>query len=163
MFRNKRNVEPETPDVPKPPSETPYARILREQGEERDSARQKRETQNTIDLATAVAGDEKERVAARSFRPNVRIKKYEAGDFLCYDKLEVPRKYIEGIEVGRKGRAPHIDWSMGLIDGYSFVAIGRASISVTKVSGQVHSIDCSRHELDILLDALCTAWKKGKA
>lgn len=56
--------------------------------------------------------DESDRRAAREFRPNVRVAKYKAGDFLCYDKAEVPLRFIENVQISYMGKSPH--WYSGV-------------------------------------------------
>jgi len=59
------------------------------------------------------------------------------------------------------GAAPTLNHS--LYGGGFYVNCGVAAIKVTKASGQSENISCTRHELDILYDALTDAWKNGTA
>jgi len=49
-----------------------------------------RDDKINAELEKAIQKDRDDKIAARSFKPNVRIKNYAAGDFLCYDGHEIP-------------------------------------------------------------------------
>lgn len=130
------------------------------------------------ELQVAEEADEKDRVAAQSFRPSGFIKSYSSGKFLCYGEFEAPLRFVESIRVGAVGYKPQLHCEMSMFginphasifssdyrteSWFRYVEVGRASIKITMASGQAHSIGCSRHELDILFDALVKAWKDGK-
>lgn len=116
-------------------------------------------------LARFIAADDLDRQDARSFVPDVSVRKFVAGDFLCYWKLEVPRKFIESIEPhefaaiygpGGNGIAPRKSFHDG-----SAVKAACAGIRVRMHSGQTHNISCNRWQVDTLLAALRDAWKHG--
>lgn len=115
--------------------------------------------------------DEKDHEAAKWWGPDVRIIQY-FDEFLCYGNTEVPRKYIENITVLHAGEAPTIITKLVYLDatdlGQSFVAstavpAESAIIEISMTSGMIHKIECSRHHVDHLLDALRDEWKNGKA
>lgn len=117
-------------------------------------------------LARYIDDDHVDRYKARSFVPDVTIKKFEAGDFLCYWKLEVPRRFIESIEPGMfasifspggNGIAPH----KSIHHGVGAVKAECAGIKVKMHSGQTHTIKCNRWQTDILLATLRDVWKHG--
>ncbi len=113
-------------------------------------------------LAEYRVKDEESARAAREFRPNVRIVKYKAGEFLSFDKTEVPLRFIEGISIHSYGKEPHIHSSgFGLgRSHYSYACEAeKASVELSMSSGRTVYISCSRHEIDILHDALLSAWK----
>ena len=132
-------------------------RAEREEMEERELKETKK--RNDGDLAHAIELDAEEKIKAREFKPNVRMVDYAAGQFLCYGDFEAPRYFIESVEIGDRGHPPYIKYR---VPGYSEVSIGRALINVTMASGQVHRIECSRHELDILFYAIATEWKTAR-
>ena len=116
-------------------------------------------------LARFIAADDLDRQDARSFVPDVSVRKFVAGDFLCYWKLEVPRKFIESIEPnefaaiygpGGNGIAPHTSVHTG-----TAMKAQCAGINVRMTSGQTHNIRCNRWQVDALLAALRDAWKHG--
>lgn len=117
-------------------------------------------------LARYVAADELDRHDARAFVPLVTIRQFEAGAFLCYRELEVPRRFIESIEPGifasigspgGNGIAPHKSY----LHPSHAVKAECAGVRLTMHSGQSHTIKCNRWQTDILLATLRDAWKEG--
>lgn len=111
------------------------------------------------DLRKYVAADDENRQKAREFRPVVRLVEYKAGLFFCYDKIEVPWRFIESITVTTVGAAPRMRHSMS--SSVFAIAAEKAIISIGMASGQTVQITCNRHELDILFDKLKKVWKDG--
>ena len=117
-------------------------------------------------LARYIAADDLDRHDAQSFVPDVSVRKFVAGDFLCYGELELPRGFIGSIEPGqyagifsRGGNSvtPHLS----LHPGVGAVKARCAGVKITMHSGQTHTISCNRWQTDILLDALRDGWKHG--
>ena len=129
-----------------------------DEAEKEAQATKKRENERILREATEL--DEQEKRDARSFIPNVRITNYLAGDFFCYDKVEVPVRFIESIKISSFGHVPFMSHAYMTS---SYLKSGRAAIDIVKSSGKVEQISCSRHEVDILHEALNKVWKHGKA
>lgn len=107
-----------------------------------------------------VNADHQEMVDARAYKPVITIADYPTGKFFCVDDREWPLRYVESIEVGDVGHEPY--WRYISCSVHAPREASRAAIMVTMHSGQSHRIECNRHQLDPLLDAMKTAWKSGR-
>lgn len=104
--------------------------------------------------------DRQEMVDARNYKPIVSVMSYRSGEFFCIQDKEWLLKYVESVEVENVGREPY--WSHDFGQDIP-VEAQRASIKVTMHSGTSHFVKCNRHQLDSLLDAVQTAWRKRTA
>ena len=108
-----------------------------------------------------IEADRQERVDARIYKPMIAIKEYAAGTFFHIDnEREWPLRYIESIEVSETGREPRWNNTMGVSLPHE---ARRAYIDVVMHSGNRHTIECNRHQVDPLLDVMRTAWKTKKS
>ncbi len=121
-------------------------------------AREIRE-KGAIAMEKYVEADRQEMVDARNYKPIVTVADYPSGKFFCVNDSEWPLRYVESIEVGYAGREPY--WQYVSSSARAPFEAERATIKITMHSGQVHRIECNRHQLDPLLDAMKTAWKQG--
>lgn len=133
--------------------------------------------------------EELERQKLRNYDSGVTVKKFSAGDFICVGKHEIPRKYIESINVLYTGSPPykklrgkeyyrymeldrveqsqkyyygHYKQMASLEDGKACKG-EPAQISIKMASGASVNLSCHRLAVDFFLDALNTAWKHTEA
>lgn len=112
------------------------------------------------ELAAFTAEDEAEIAAAKSFVPDVRIEKHDAGEFLVYGSTIVPRAFIEQIRVASHGRPPHLMPWFGMMGWTTWSAYRAedARIDLVMNSGRSVPVQCHREKQEILLAALRKAW-----
>lgn len=108
--------------------------------------------------------DEAARVEARNYVPNVRVEKFVAGEFLIADEHEIPRRFIQAVEVDSIGREPYLDSGFTGFGSYVEAVDARAAaIAITLASGKVYRLTCCRHVVDAMFEAITNAWKHGEA
>ncbi len=110
----------------------------------------------------------------KAFVPNVKIKKFKAGEFLLYEEHEIFLNGIKGISLHSFGSIASIGrikgdgdfWSHNHFLGTYYVDTCHkgedAKISIEMKSGMFHEISCHPYETDILFHHLTKAWEDWK-
>lgn len=125
---------------------------------------EKRRAEQQPELDKLITQDNIDREAAQTFKPNVKIVRYAAGDFLVYEGQEYPRNFIESIVITNPGVEPQVvqlHWTMRF-PGTFAAGLVPASITMRLCSGTEIVITCNRWNVDILHKALIHAWKHGE-
>lgn len=136
--------------------------VTREELHRRFQERERRSKDKAeADLEAYKVEDAAEKASVASYVPEIEMKDYAVGKFLCYDDRELPVWLIEGARIKHSGSAPRIPipfFSYGFPKEWWALGAEPAVIAVRMVSGLDHDFQISRHKAEILLNALRKAW-----